>query len=373
MTLKETPLTGTHEALGARIVAFAGFRMPVSYTSIMQEHQAVREKAGLFDVSHMGEFFLTGPGARRFVNELVTNDCDKLEPGAVLYTVLCRENGTVVDDLLVSMMGDAGEPEYMLVVNASNIDKDFSFISERVPPDVALENRSDDIALLAVQGPASRAILQECPLLSGFADALDSLEYYHFIMGELEGNSIIVSRTGYTGELGFEIFIPPHLAVEFWNEILASGAAHGIEPIGLAARDTLRFEASFCLYGHELDDTTSPLEAGLSWVVKLGKQSFIGRDALVREKTERSKRRLVGLELEGRNIARQDFAVYRDGAPVGRVTSGSFSPTLKKSLCMALVRNDPAGASEEYSIEIRNKMIEAKKTKLPFYPSRAKG
>lgn len=373
MELKETPLTGAHEILGARIVEFAGFRMPVSYTGILQEHQAVREKAGLFDVSHMGEFFLSGPGARRFVNELVTNDCDKLEPGAVLYSVLCRENGTVVDDLLVSMMGDTGNPVYMLVVNASNIDKDFAFISERRPADVTLENRSDDFALLAVQGPDSRAILKTCPSLSAFRDELDTLDYYHFKQGEMKGSSIIVSRTGYTGELGYEIFIPPRFAVELWNEILAAGSAHGIEPIGLAARDTLRFEASFCLYGHELNDATTPLEAGLSWVVKLGKESFIGKDALVREKEERPKRRLVGLELDGRNIARQDFEVYRDGVRAGRVTSGSFSPTLKKSLCMALVRNDPAGDSGAYSVEIRNKMITAKKTKLPFYASRAKG
>lgn len=373
MKVKETPLTGTHEALGARIVEFAGFRMPVSYSSILQEHRAVREKAGLFDVSHMGEFFLSGPGARRFVNELVTNDCGKLEPGAVLYSAMCRDNGTVVDDLLVSMMGSAEEPEYLLVVNASNIDKDYAFISERMPSDVTLENRSDDIALIAVQGPSSRAILKECQLLSPIRNALETLEYYHFIQGELDGDSIIVSRTGYTGELGYEVFVPSPLAVEFWQEILAAGSAYGIEPAGLAARDTLRFEASFCLYGHELNDTTSPLEAGLSWVVKLGKTSFIGKDALVREKKERPKRRLIGLELEGRNIARQDFVVYRDGVPAGRVTSGSFSPTLKKSLCMALVRNDPAASSGAYSIEIRNKMSAAKITKLPFYASRAKG
>jgi aminomethyltransferase len=373
MALKETPLTGVHEQLGARIVEFAGFRMPVSYTSIIQEHEAVRSRAGLFDVSHMGEFLVSGSGARRFVNDLVTNDCDALIPGAVLYTVMCRENGTVVDDLLVYMMGNADEPAYMLVVNASNIDKDFSFISGRLPADVTLENLSKDIALLALQGPASRDIVQHCPLLEPFAGAVERLEYYHFLQGELDGDTILVSRTGYTGELGFEIYVPPRCAVELWNQIMEAGGSHGIAPVGLAARDTLRFEASFCLYGHELNDDTSPLEAGLPWVVKLGKESFIGKEALVREKAEKPKRRLIGLELEGRNIARQDFAVYYNGAAAGSVTSGTFSPTLKKSLCMALVKSESAGTSGEHAVEIRNKIIPAKKTKLPFYASRAKG
>lgn len=372
MALKETPLTGAHEALGARLVEFAGFRMPVSYTGIIEEHRAVRERAGIFDVSHMGEFFLSGPGASRFVNELVTNDCDKLVPGGVLYSVMCRENGTVVDDLLVSMMGSPDEPEYMLVVNASNIDKDFSFISEHLPADVELENRSDELALLAVQGPLARSILQRCPLLSPFADLLDGLDYYHFVMGEYEEESVIVSRTGYTGELGYEICMPNGLAVTFWQEILAAGKDAGIVPVGLAARDTLRFEASFCLYGHELDDTTTPLEAGLSWVVKLKKDSFIGKESLVREREAGPKRRLIGLELEGRNIARQGFTVHRGGAPAGSVTSGSFSPTLQKSLCMALIAKEPGGGADGYGVEIRNKIVPARKIKLPFYASRAK-
>ncbi|MBI4719909.1 MAG: glycine cleavage system aminomethyltransferase GcvT [Chitinivibrionia bacterium] len=373
MSPKRTPLTGIHEGLGARIIEFAGFHMPVSYTSILEEHQAVRERIGLFDVSHMGEFFITGPNAGRFVDELVTNDCRKLAPGGVLYTVMCRDDGTVVDDLLVYLIGGGRNPEYMLVVNAANIEKDFSHISAHVSGGVSLENMSDAIALIAVQGPASLELLGRCPFFAPAMDGVSSLEYYHFMRFEREGETITVSRTGYTGERGFELFIPPRFAAGLWSELMQSGAPLGIKPVGLAARDTLRFEASFCLYGHELDDRTTPLEAGLSWVVKLDKESFIGKRALAEEKKKRPKRKLAGFELEGRNIARQGFRVFCGGRHAGAVTSGTYSPTLKKSLCMALVENDPSSPAGAYEIEIRNAMMPAQAVALPFYKSRAKG
>jgi aminomethyltransferase len=373
MGLKRTPLTAIHEALGARIVEFAGFHMPVSYTSILEEHQAVRERVGLFDVSHMGEFFLTGQGAHAFVNELVTNDCRKLVPGAVLYTVMCRDDGTVVDDLLVYLIRGGRDPEYLLVVNAANIQKDFDHIAARVPGDVALENRSDAIALIAVQGPASFDLLGRCPFFAPAMSEISRLDYYHCMRFGHDGETIMVSRTGYTGERGYELFIPPRLAVDVWRELMRSGEPLGCTPVGLAARDTLRFEASFCLYGHELDDHTTPLEAGLSWVVKLDKDSFTGREALIAEKKARPKRKLTGFELEGRNIARQGFRVFCNGDPVGAVTSGTYSPTLKKSLCMALVANDPSYAGGACEIEIRQSRMPARNVALPFYKSRAKG
>lgn len=367
--IKRTPLAGHHEALGARMVEFAGFLMPVSYGSIIEEHRAVRERVGIFDVSHMGEFLVRGAGARTFVNEIVTNNCSKLEKGAVQYTAMCHENGTVVDDLLVFAVDD---DRLLLVVNASNIDKDWKHVRSFDRNGVDVENRSDDYALLAVQGPRCREVLTSCPLFHGVESQIGEMGYYHGFSFEHEGAEILVSRTGYTGELGFEIFLPPANAPLFWEEILRSGGEYGIMPIGLGARDTLRFEAAYCLYGHELDEETSPLEAGLGWVVKLKKDHFRGIEALREEKKNRSARTLVGFELEGRNIARQGYAVFKDGAVVGKVTSGAFSPTLEKSLSMASIRTDAKDPAGNYQIDIRNKKVQARITPLPFYQSRAK-
>jgi aminomethyltransferase len=369
--LKRTPLHEVHKSLGAKMVPFAGFEMPVSYAGIIEEHECVRERVGLFDVSHMGEFIVTGPDTWAWLNRMVTNDCTRLEDGGVLYTALCREDGTVVDDLLVSRVSPG---RGMIVANAANIEKDFAHLSERLSGDVQLVDASDRYALVAVQGPRSRDLLLRCPTFEAASETIGSIGYYRqfALPGEEE---ITVSRTGYTGELGFELFVPPARAEALWDELTREGAQLGVRPVGLAARDTLRFEASFCLYGHELDDETTPIEAGLKWVVRLKKGDFVGRDALVRELDAGSRKRLVGLELEGRNIARQGYDVTLGDNVVGTVTSGTFSPTLKKSLCMAFVQAGEAGRADEggFAVRVRQKEIPAARVHLPFYPSRAAG
>jgi aminomethyltransferase len=365
--LKRTPLYDTHVSMGARMVPFAGYEMPVSYSGIIDEHTAVRQRVGLFDVSHMGEFIVSGPDTWGWLNRMVTNNVERLADDGVLYTVLCRDDGTAVDDLLVSRLG----PESALVVvNAANVEKDFHHMSSRVEGDVTLEDHSDRWALFAVQGPESRDLLSECPAFAPVRDRLPALGYYRHLTFEGEHGTVIVSRTGYTGELGFEVFVAPSQAVDLWDEIARRGESRGILPVGLAARDTLRFEAAFCLYGHELDDETTPLEAGLRWVVKFKKGDFVGRDALVAEREGGLRKRLVGLELEGRNIARQGYDVLVGEAPRGRITSGTFSPTLQKSLALAYLDGEVASA-DRVEVAVRNKQVAARRVDIPFYPSRA--
>ena len=365
--LARTPLYHAHVAAGARMVPFAGFEMPVSYRGLIEEHTAVRERVGLFDVSHMGEFIVSGPDTWSWLDRVVTNDCSKLTDDGVLYTVMCRDNGTVVDDLLVSRMGNE---RALVVVNASNIAKDFAHMKAQLRGRVELEDHSESWALIAVQGPKAHATVQTTPMLSGLGAGVDSIPYYRWRALEAEGQRLIVSRTGYTGERGFEVFVPPSLALRLWEQLMAAGAPFGIAPAGLGARDTLRFEASLCLYGHELDDETTPLEAGLSWLVKLNKHDFSGREVLVAEKSRGSRKKLLGFELEGRNIARQGYAVMRGDAMVGKVTSGTWSPTLKKSLCMAYVDADSVDAN--LAIQVRTAAIPARRVPIPFYPSRAR-
>jgi aminomethyltransferase len=364
--LKRTPLFETHQSLGARMVPFAGYEMPVSYSGIIEEHQCVRERVGLFDVSHMGEFIVTGPETWSWLNRMVSNNVGKLTDGGVMYTVLCREDGTVVDDLLVSRVS---EERALVVVNAANIEKDFAHFNERLSGDVELCDESDDTALVAVQGPRARDLLTRCPTFAPAREQLETLRYYNHFHLDADG-PVTVSRTGYTGELGFEVFTKPARAVALWDELTEHGADLGVQAIGLAARDTLRFEASFCLYGHELDDDTTPLEAGLRWVVKLKKGDFVGRDALVAQKEHGVPRTLMGFELDGRNIARQGYTILADGQAAGTVTSGTFSPTLQRSLCMAFVDSKRADAGD-FAVEVRNKRIAARRVELPFYPSRA--
>ena len=368
--LKKTPLHEVHRALGARMVSFAGFEMPVSYSGIIEEHKAVRERVGIFDVSHMGEFIVSGPRAYEFLDRAVTNDCSKLPADGVLYTVMCRDDGTAVDDLLVSRIAD---DRALVVVNAANIDKDYRHMEALLPADgVTLENRSDDYGLLAVQGPRARDLLQACETFAPARDQLAEVGYYRYFRVDTAGGEIIVSRTGYTGELGFEIFVPAGSTAALWKELTRHGADYGLSPVGLAARDTLRFEAAFCLYGNELDDETTPLEAGLKWVVKFNKQGgFIGKEALAAARESGLKKKLVGLELEGRNIARRDYPVMFGDEVVGRVTSGSFSPSLGKSLCLAYIDADRSDA-QEYTIQIRKKQVGARVTPLPFFASRAR-
>jgi aminomethyltransferase len=319
----------------------------------------------------MGEFVVSGPDTWAYLDHLVTNDCSRLPADGVLYTVMCRENGTVVDDLLVARLAN---DHALVVVNASNIEKDFEHMKWAASgfsrKRVELHNASDEWALIAVQGPKSREVVKAAPMLEPVCARIDSIPYYRWVSFEAGGERVIVSRTGYTGELGFEIFVSPVRARELWDQLLEVGRPFGILSAGLGARDTLRFEASLCLYGHELDDETTPLEAGLQWLVKLGKGDFLGRTALAREKEKGSKRKLVGFELEGRSIARQGYAVMRGDAMVGKVTSGTFAPTLKKSLCMAFV--DADSVDERLAVQVRAHTVPASRVHIPFYPSRAR-
>jgi len=368
METKKTPLYDAHIKHGGKIVEFAGYLMPVQFKGIIAEHTTVRERVGLFDVSHMGEIEITGPGAVEFTDYVVTNNVAKLEIGQICYTVACNEKGKALDDLLVYRFGDE---RILLVVNAVNTKKIYNHLREVKWDDVDVVDRTPEIGQIAVQGPLSRELLQKSPSFSGVAEKIKELKYYRFFTFEIDGSEVILSRTGYTGELGFEVYLPAVLTERVWEELLEVGSDLGVEPIGLGARDTLRFEASFCLYGHELNEETSPLEAGLSWLVKLKKGDFIGRDALLREKEEGPARRLVGFEIEGRQIARQGFPVKLNGEVVGAVTSGTFAPTLKKSLAMALVSSRKVTDDGGYAIEVRGKDVEVKKVPLPFYRSRS--
>jgi aminomethyltransferase len=367
MELKKTPIYEAHVEAGGRIVPFAGYLMPVSFEGIVAEHQRVRTAVGLFDVSHMGEISITGPGARAFTDRIVTNDVNKLDRGQICYTVACNDEGYVLDDLLVYKFS---EDRILLVVNAVNVDKIFKHVASLAPKGVEVRDLTAGIAQIAVQGPRSRELVARTELCRPVKGVLDDLGYYRFVAYERQGREIILSRTGYTGELGYEIYLPADQGLGAWRELMKAGLELGVGPIGLGARDTLRFESCYCLYGHELSEQTSPLEAGLSWLVKLGKDDFLGKQALAAEKKTGPKRLLAGFEIGARQIARQGCAVLRGGSPVGAVTSGSFAPTLQKSLALALVSTAAAGDGG-WSIDIRGKAAEATRVAIPFYPSRS--
>jgi aminomethyltransferase len=359
-TLARTPLHAAHQRAGARLVPFAGWEMPVQYTGVIDEHRAVRTAAGLFDVSHMGEVLVTGSGAEAFLQGLTPNDVSKLAVGRAHYSGLLTERGTYVDDLLVYRLA---EDVFLLVVNASNRVADLEWIRGRVSgEEVRVEDVSDDYALLALQGPAAITIL------ATVADADHSgLRYYAFARGKVAGREALISRTGYTGEDGFELYVAPEAAEAVWEALLAAGRDRGLVPAGLGARDTLRLEAAMALYGHELDRDTTPWEAGLDWVVKMGKGDFVGRPALARQKDEGPARALAGFEVEGRGIARQGHAVLLGDEVVGRVTSGTFSPTFERALGLAWV---PAGMAEpgrRIDIEVRGRRLPARLVETPFY------
>src|SRR5579863_9766178 len=360
-SLKRTPLYDEHRALGARLVEFSGWEMPVQYTSISDEHEAVRTRAGLFDVSHMGEFKVEGPGALSFLQHLVPNDVSRLANGQALYTQLCLPNGNTIDDLLVYHIGD---DHYMLVVNAGNIEKDFAWVSKQAGnfPHVQVSNQSDATALLALQGPAAQSILQ--PLTK---TDLASIRYYHFAMGTVDGIDCIISRTGYTGEDGFELYCSSADVVKLWRAVLAAGKERGLLPAGLGARDTLRLEAGYCLYGHELDEATNPLEASLGWTIKLNKGEFIGHDALAKIKEQGTKRKLVGIEMVERGVCRGGYGIFIDGQQIGALTSGAPSPTLNKNIGMGYVEAAYAVPGTPVSIDIRGKQTAAQIVALPFY------
>jgi len=356
---QRTPLYECHLQAGGKMVDFAGWHLPVQYSGVMEEHRAVRATAGLFDVSHMGEFKVSGPGAAAFLQQLTPNDVSKLTPGRIHYSGLLTETATYVDDLLIYRLG---EEEFLLVVNAANTDKDFAWIEGRLPNDVTLENVSADYGLLALQGPRSEEILTRLTEID-----LSEIRYYRFEIAEVEGHHAIVSRTGYTGEDGFELYLSPASAPEVWDRLMQIGGPLGLVPAGLGARDTLRLESAMALYGHEIDDTTTPLDAGLSWVVKLAKGDFLGRDALVAQKENGLERQLVGFEMVGRGIGRQGYDVLAAGEAVGRVTSGSFSPTLEKAIGMAYVPPELAEPGTEIEIQVRKNAVPAVIVSIPFY------
>ena len=356
--LKRTPIYDIHVALGAKMVPFAGFEMPVQYpTGITAEHRAVREKAGLFDVSHMGEFIVRGPQAMDFVNYVTTNDVASLKPGQAQYSTILREDGTIVDDCLVYRSDD----RVLMVVNGSNIDKDFAHISRFVGRfDATLDDVSDRVALLALQGPGAQKILQR------HTDTdLSQIKYYEFETGTVAGiEKVYISRTGYTGEDGFELYLPSEHAAELWNALTKSGE---VTPAGLGARDSLRLEMGMALYGNDIDDTTTPLEAGLSWLVKMKKGDFVGRDALAKQKQEGVSRKLIGFTTTERSFPRHGYPVFVNGAPSGEVRSGTMSPTLGIPIGTAYVPTASAAEGATLEIEIRGKRIPATVVKMPFY------
>lgn len=358
--MKNTALTSVHEALGAKMVPFAGFNMPVQYEGVNAEHETVRNAVGVFDVSHMGEFLLTGPGALDLIQRVTTNDASTLTIGRAQYSCLPNGNGGIVDDLIVYRMK---EEQYLLVVNASNIEKDWNWISSHNTNGVEMRNLSDDYSLLAIQGPKAVEAMQSLTSVD-----LSAIKYYHFEVGPFAGiEHVIISATGYTGSGGFEIYCKNSEVKQVWDKVFEAGAAFGIKPIGLAARDTLRLEMGFCLYGNDIDDTTSPLEAGLGWITKFTKD-FVDSERLKAQKEAGVSRKLVGFEMIDRGIPRHDYRVLdAAGHVIGKVTSGTQGPSVKKAIGLAYVTVENAAVDTEIFIEIRDKGVKAKVVKFPFY------
>ena len=358
--MNKTALYDKHVSLGAKMVPFAGFEMPVQYSGVTEEHFAVREKAGIFDVSHMGQFFIEGPEAEDLLQLVTSNDVTTLENGKAQYTCLPNGKGGIVDDLIVYKMEDE---KYFVVVNASNIEKDWNHISKYNEKFGAkMTNASDEMSLIAIQGPKASEILQKLTDKN-----LSEIPYYHFTLGSVAGvNEVIISNTGYTGSGGFEIYFRNEAAEKIWDALLEAGKVDGMIPCGLAARDTLRLEKGFCLYGNDIDDTTSPLEAGLGWITKLDTE-FVDRDYLAKQKEEGITRKLVGFEMLEKAIPRHDYLVVdAEGNELGKVTSGTMSPMKKVGVGLAYVSKPHYKIGSEIFIQIRNKNIPAKIVKLPF-------
>ncbi|MEW6229066.1 MAG: glycine cleavage system aminomethyltransferase GcvT [Bacillota bacterium] len=355
--LKKTPFYDLHVRAGARMIEFGGWLMPVYYRGIIEEHKKVREEVGLFDLSHMGEIDVSGPGALALVQKVTTNDASALRAGQVQYSVMCYPDGGTIDDILVYR----GEDRYLLVVNASNAGKDFDWIKSHAGGDVEVRDLSDETALLAVQGPDSAVLLSRLTPVP-----LQSLHYYHFTRGQVAGVECLVSRTGYTGEDGFELFFDRRHAGTLWNVLLEAGRNFDVEPIGLGARDTLRLEMGYALYGSELDPGTNPLEAGLGWVVAMDKGDFIGRESLAKARRKGLSKRLAGFKLSERGVPRAHCEVSRDGKVVGRVTSGSLSPSLGVGIGLCFVPPDLAKPGTQLDVVIRGKGVPAEVVKPPF-------
>ncbi len=368
--LKRTPLTDWHLAHGAKMAPFAGFLMPIKYRGELAEHAAVRERAGLFDITHMGEIYAEGPAAEAWLDGLVTNRTAGIPVGKVIYTAMCREDGGTLDDMLIYRLA----PErWLIVCNGANHAKIAAWTAKRArgTDGLRLDDASDRVALIAVQGPEAWQLVSRVTALRAHLPAVEALDFYTAVELRLGGSTWVVSRTGYTGERGYEIYVPNDDALALWRELLHVGADLGVEPIGLAARDTLRFELGYCLYGHELGEDISPLEAGIGWAVKLNKPGFVGRDALARQQAGGVPRKLVGVAVDGRAIARQGAGVYAAGRRVGAVTSGTFSPTLQRALALALV--ETAAAAGPLEVDVRDRRFPLAPTPYPFLAARVKG
>src|ERR1039457_3007001 len=357
--LRTTPLNSVHRALGARMVDFGGWDMPVQYSGIIDEHNAVRNAVGVFDVSHMGEIEIRGPEAAKLADFVTTNNVAKLMTGQAHYSGLLYDHGGFVDDILVHKVAD---DHFFLCVNAGNQEKDFEHIRAQNHFDARVEFTSDQYSQLAIQGPKAQATLQKLTRVD-----LSAIKYYWFTDGEVCGTAARIAHTGYTGEDGFEIYVPPSEAVRLWNEVLRAGEEFDIKPCGLGARNTLRLEAAMALYGHEIDASISPLEAGLGWIVKLDKGDFVGRAALLKQKESGLTRKLIGFEMRGRGIGRDGYEVFLDGVPAGWVTSGSPSPSPNKNIGLCYLSTESAQIGHSIQIMIRNQPVDAVTVETPFY------
>ena len=360
--MKTTVLNKKHKALGAKMLPFAGFEMPIQYEGVNAEHETVRNKVGVFDVSHMGNFFVTGKDALNFLQYITSNDVAKLKPGKIQYSCFPNEQNGIVDDLLVYQLDD---DNYMLVVNGANLDKDWAWVNKHAEKfDVKLQDLSDQYSILAVQGPNSPKLMQK---LAGDSADLENLKYYTWTKADLAGHEdILVSATGYTGEKGYEIYVKNELTEDIWKVLFEQGKDFGIKPIGLGARDTLRLEKGYCLYGNDIDDTTSPIEAGLGWITKFTKD-FINSENLKKQKAQGVSRKLVGFKLKDKGIARHGYDIVdKTGNKIGVVTSGTMSPTLKEAIGMGYVPIEKAKPGREILIQIRKKQVPAEVVNLPF-------
>ena len=359
LTVKKTALYEIHKQHGAKLVEFAGFYMPIQYKGINDEHLRIRKSVGLFDVSHMGEFEISGPRAEEFLQYMTINDVSKLKNYQVQYSAMCYENGGIVDDMLIYRYPE----RFLLVVNASNLEKDFNWLQEHLFDGVTLKDRSDEFSLVAIQGKDTQTTLQKV------VDNLDisQIKTYWFAECKIADAQVMIARTGYTGEDGFEVMSAPDDAANVWNALMDAGKEYNIEPIGLGARDTLRLEVKYCLYGNDIDQTTNPLEAGLGWITKLDNGDFIGKDVIQNVKDTGLKRKLIGFEIEGKAIPRHGYKIVKDGEEFGVVTSGMFSPLLQKPIGLGYVRIDHAKVGSEIQIDIRGRLLPAKIVKTPFY------
>ena len=356
---KKTPLYEEHVKLNGRIVEFGGYDMPVQYSSAIEEHNAVRKKAGLFDVSHMGEFKVTGSGSRRYLSGLIPTSMDKLEKNKGMYSCLCREDGGIIDDIFVFMID---ENDYFLVVNAGTKDKDFSWLLDHLKDDAAIEDITDETAKIDIQGPASEKIIKKI-FDPGF---ISSLERFYFDYTVFNGKKIMISNTGYTGEAGYELYVDKSEAVSLWNTLLEKGKEDGLLPCGLAARDSLRLEACYSLYGHELNEEINPVEAGLSWLISSG-TDYIGSEAVRVMKEKGSERRIYCISMVGRGIPREGYKVEKDGKEIGYLTSGGFSPVFSNGIALGMLKKGIVKTGDSVDIVIRNKKVEAEIVKRPFY------